>query len=143
MLFVSTLFFFYFRQPSSVFGLMSYPHVVDASERRVPKSPVHLSSSNFVSPEGSASGLDAMGIRPGITFDEKFDVTPSHVALSTEQMKQNSYYHGLAVHVTTAVGGHAAGLMEMDQNFSAVTARMCKIETGVASASNASGTARS
>ena len=67
---------------------MSYPHVVDASERRVPKSPVHLSSSNFVSPEGSASGLDAMGIRPGITSDEKFDVTPSHVALSTEQITQ-------------------------------------------------------
>ena len=36
-----------------------------------------------------------------------------------------------------------ARLTEMEQNFSALTARMCKIETGVASASNVSGSARS
>ena len=46
-------------------------------------------------------------------------------------------------HGTTALGGFAARLTEMEQNFSALTARMCKIETGVASASNVSGSARS
>ena len=40
-------------------------------------------------------------------------------------------------------GGFAARLTEMEQNFSALTARMCKIETNAASASGVAGSARS
>ena len=42
-------------------------------------------------------------------------------------------------HVTNTFGRFVARLTEKEQNFSAFTARMCKIETGVASASNVSG----
>ena len=46
-------------------------------------------------------------------------------------------------HITKTLGDFATRLTEMEQNFSALTARMCKFETHAASASNVSGSARS
>ena len=44
---------------------------------------------------------------------------------------------------TKTLGDFATRLTEMEQNFSALTARMCQVETYVASVSNVSGSARS
>ena len=46
-------------------------------------------------------------------------------------------------HITKALGDFAARLTEMEHNFSALTARLWKVETYAASASNVSGSARS
>ena len=142
---VSTLFFFTFRRSLSL-GLMFHPHVVDASDRPVPKSPVQFTSTNLGSTNGSVSDLDGMGTRPGVTTDEKLDALLSQFAQVKEQIAQIRTIEGwmsrMESHVTTALGGFAARLTEMEQNFSALTARMCKIDTCVPSASNVSGSAR-
>ena len=46
-------------------------------------------------------------------------------------------------HISKTLGDFATRPTEMEQNFSALTARMCKFETFTASASNVSGSARS
>ena len=46
-------------------------------------------------------------------------------------------------HVTATCGGFPARFIEMDQHFSALTARMCKVETNAVSASSVSGLATS
>ena len=85
----------------------------------VPIPPAQASSSNFGSPNGSGSDLDGMGTRSGSTTDEELDVLLSKF-----------------VHFETQIA-------KMEQNFSTFTARLCKVETYAASASNKSGSARS
>ena len=46
-------------------------------------------------------------------------------------------------HTTKTLGDFETRLTEMEQNFSTLTARVCKVETYAASASNVSGSARS
>ena len=46
-------------------------------------------------------------------------------------------------HIAKTLGDFATRLTEMEQNFSTLTARLCKVETYAASASNISGSARS
>ena len=78
--------------------------------------------------------LETVGTRPGTTTDEKLDaIFSKFVHLEASRVEP---------HVTNTFGGFAAGLTEMEQDFSALTARMCRIETGVASASNVSGSFR-
>ena len=129
----SCLHFFAFSRSLSL-GLMSHPRVVDAFDRPVPKSPVPFSSSNFGSPNESGSDLDGMGTPPGITADEKLGALVSQFAQIKEQIAQiptiTGWMSRMESHVTTA-----ARLTEMEQNFNALTARMCKTETSVTSAS--------
>ena len=74
-------------------GLVSHPHVVDASDRPVPKSPVQISSSNFGSPNDSGSDLDGMGTRPGRKVRHH-----SFTACTTQRAgRANSYHHEVDV----------------------------------------------
>ena len=118
-------------------------HVDDASDRPVPESPVQFTTSSFGFPNGSGSDLDGMGTRLGITEDEKLDAILSKFVHCEAQLAQiltlSNWMSRVESHVTNTLGGFAARLTEMEQNFSAFTARMCKIETGVTSASSVSG----
>ena len=106
---------------------MSHPHVVDAFDRPVPKTPIQFTSSKFGCPNSSVSDLDGMRTRPGVTVDEKLDDPLSQFAQIKEQIAQIPAITGWMSrmeHVTTALGGFAAGLTEMEQDFSALTVRM-------------------
>ena len=86
-----------------------------------------------------------MGTRPGITTVQKLDAFLSEFAQIKEQIAQIPTITGsmsrMESHVTAAIEGFAARLTEMEQNFSALTAQECKIETNVVPASNVSGSA--
>ena len=127
--------------------LMSHTRVVDASDRPVPKSLVQFTSSNFGSPNGCGSDLDGMGTRHFVTVDEKLDALLSQFAQFKEQVTQiptfTDWMPRMESHVSTAPGGFAVRLTEMEQNFSTLTARLCKVETHAASESNVTGSARS
>ena len=119
--------------------------MVDASGTPVPYSPKQFTSSNLGSPSGSGSDLDGMGTRPGRTTDEKLDALLSkfvHSEMQIAHIPALDVPHGFTV--TTTLGDFATRRAEMEQHFSALTARMCKVETyDAASASIVSGSARS
>ena len=104
-------------------------------------------SSNVGSPHGSGHDLDGMGTRFGNTLDEKLDAFLSKICTLRNADRSNSCSHDMDVPYgftyLETLGDFATRLSEMEQNFSALTARMCKIETYTASASNVSGSARS
>ena len=77
-----------------------------------------FSSSNFGSPDGSGPELENQLAQIPTLFN---------------------WMSQMESHVTKTFGGFAAGVTEMKQNFSDLTARMCKVETGVTSASSVSG----
>ena len=54
-----------------------------------------------------------------------------------------AWMSGMDSHITKTLGDFATRLAEMEQNISTLTARLCKVETYAASASNVSGSARS
>ena len=134
---VSATQFVFFFPPASM------AHIDDASDRPVPESPVQFTTSNVGSPDGSGSDLDGMGTRPGITGDEKLDAILSKFVHCEAQLAQiltlTNWMSRMESHVAKTLGGFVARLTEMEQNFSAFTARMCKIETGVTSAPSVSG----
>ena len=126
---------------------MSQTRVDDASGTPVPDSPMQFTSSNFGSPNGTGSDLDGMGTRPGSTTDEKLGALLSTFVHFEPQIAQiptlTNWMSRMDSHVTKTLEDFATGLTEREQNFSALTARMRKVETYAASASNVSGSARS
>ena len=113
----------------------------------VPISSAPASSSNLRSSDSSGSDLNGTGTRPGITTDEKLDALLSQFAQFKEQIAQiptlTNWMSRMDSHFTRTLGDFATRLTEMEQNFSTLTARMCKVETYAASASNVSRSARS
>ena len=116
---------------------MSQSRVVVASGTQVPNSPMQLTGSD----------LDGMGTRSGSTTDEKLDALLSKFGHFDTQIAKilalTTWMSCMGSHITKTLGDFATGLTEMEQNFSALTARMCKVETYATSASNVSGSARS
>ena len=103
-------------------------------------------TSNVGSPHGSGHYLDGMGTRSGGTLDENsmpfskfehFEAQISQIPALTTWMSR------VVSHISKTVGDFASRLTEMEQYFSAITARVCKFETYAASASIVSGSARS
>ena len=82
-----------------------------------------------------------------ITTDEKLDALLSQFAQFKEQIAQiptlSNWMSRMDSHITQTLEDFATKLREMEQNFSNVTARMRKVETHAASASNVSGSAQS
>ena len=119
---------------------MSTTQFCDASDRPVPTSPVQLISSNFGSLDGSGPDVDDVVTRLGTTSDEKLDTILSKLVHFDVQLAQipilSSWMSRMESHVTAKFGGVAARLAEMEQNFSALNARMCKIETSATFASS-------
>ena len=95
----------------------------------------------------SGSDLNGTGTRRGITTDEKLDALLSQFAQFKEQMAQiptlTNWMSRMDSHITKTLEDFATRLTEMEQKFSNLTARRCKVETYAASASNVSGSARS
>ena len=85
--------------------------------------------------------------RSGNTLDEKLDALLSKFVQFETQIAQipalTAWMSRMDSHISKTLGDFATRLSEMEQNFSALTARMCKFETNAASASNVSGSARS
>ena len=98
-------------------------------------------------PNGSGSDLDGLGTRSGSTTDEKLDALLSELGHFEAQLAQipavTNWMSRMDSHITTTLGDFATRLAEMEQNFSTLTARLCKVEIYAASASNVSGSARS
>ena len=93
------------------------------------------------------TSMEWMGTRSGNTMDEKLNALLSKFAHSETQIAQipalTTWMSRMDSHISKTLGDFATRLTEMEQNFSALTARMCKFETHAASASNVSGSARS
>ena len=106
----------------------------------------HASSSNLGSPNGSGSDLDGMGTSSGSTTDEKLDALLSKFGHIETQLAQipalRNWMSRMDSHITKTLGDFATRLSEMEQNFSTLTARLCKVETYAASASNVCGLGR-
>ena len=104
-------------------------------------------SSNVGSPHGSGHDLDGMGTRSRNTTDGKLDALLSKFVHFETQIAQipalTTWMSRMDSHISKTLWDFATRLTEMEQNFSALTARMCKFETYAASASNVSGSARS
>ena len=66
-------------------------------------------------------------------FETQIAQTPTHM----------NWVSRIDSHIAKTLGYFATRIAEMEQNFSALTARMCKVETYAASASKKSGSARS
>ena len=113
----------------------------------VPISSAPASSSNVDSSTSSGSDLNGTGTRLGVTTDEKLDALFSQLAQFKEQMAQfptlANWMSRMDSHITKTLEDFATRLKEMEQNFSNLTARMCKVQTLAASASNISDSARS
>ena len=107
----------------------------------------HASSSNLGSPNGSGSDFDGMGTRSGSTTDEKLDALLSKFVHFETQLAHflalTNWMSRVDSHIMKTLGDFATRLAEMEQNFSTLTARLRKVETYAASASNVSGSARS
>ena len=121
----------------SVFVADAFPFD-DAVQTSVPGSPLQALSSIFgfltvlllISKEWALAGS---------TADEKLDAILSHFEAQLAQIPDlSNWMSRMESHVTNALGGFAAGLTEMEHVFSALTASMCKVETGVTSASRVS-----
>ena len=117
----------------------------DAMHTFLPGSPPL--SWNVGSPHGSGHDLDGMGTRSGNTMDDKLDALLSKFVHFETQIAQipalMAWMCRMDSHISKTLGVFATRLTEMEQNFSALTARVCKFETYAASASNVSGPARS
>ena len=113
----------------------------------VPISSAPASSSNFDSSTRAGSDLNGTGTRPGITTDEKLDALHSKFAQFKEQMAQipalTNWMSRMDSQISKTCEDFTTRITEMEQNFSNLTARVCKVETYAASASNVSGSARS
>ena len=81
-----------------------------------------------------------MGTRSGSTLDEKLDALLSKFVHFEAQIAQipalTSWMSRMDSHISKTLGDFATRRTEMEQSFSAITARMCKFETYAASASN-------
>ena len=92
---------------------------------------------------GSGSDLDGMGTRSRSTTDEKPQCLSFKFCTLRNADRANSCSHDLDVsYGFTYHEKHldfATRLAEMEQNFSTLIARLCKVETHAASASNVSG----
>ena len=88
-----------------------------------------------------------MGNHSGITTDEKLDAFLSKFGHFETQIAQipalTTWMSRVDSHITKTLGDFATRLAEMEQNVSTLTARMCKVETYAASASNVTCSARS
>ena len=126
---------------------MSQSRVVDESGTPVPSSPMQPTSSIFGSFHGSVSDLDGPGTRSESTTDEKLDALLSKFVHFETQIAQNpdltTWMSRMDSHITKTLGDFATRLAEMKQNFSTFAARLCKVQTHAASASNVSSSARS
>ena len=82
-----------------------------------------------------------------VLLDEKLDALLSKFVHFEAQIAQipalTKWMTRIESHISKTLGDFASRLTEMEQNFSAITARMCKFETHAASASNVSGSGRS
>ena len=109
----------------------------------VPISPAPASSSKF----GSLMALapTSMVWAPALEVQRML----SFRNLYTSKNRSRKFLHfsnwmsRMGSHFTKTPRDFATRLTEMEQNFSTLTARMCKVETYAASASNVSGSARS
>ena len=88
-----------------------------------------------------------MGTRSGNTMDEKLGALLSKFVHFETQIAQipalTTWMSRMDSHITKTLGDFATRLTEMEQNFSTLTARLCKVETYATSASNVTGSARS
>ena len=88
-----------------------------------------------------------MGTRSGNTMDEKLGAFLSKFVHFETQIAQipalTTWMSGMDSHITKTLGDFATRLTEMEQNFSTLTARLCKVEPYATSASNVTGSARS
>ena len=104
-------------------------------------------SSNVGSLHGSGHALDGMGTRSGNTVDEKIDALLSKFVQFETQIAQilslTACMSRMDSHISKTLGDFATRLTDMEQIFSTLAARFCKVETYAASASNVSGSARS
>ena len=120
-------------------------HVSDGTN--VPISQAQASSSNFGSLHGSGSDLDGMDTRSGSITDEKLDALLSNFEHFETQIAQIPAHANcmsrMDSNITKTLGDFATRLTVMEQNFSTLTARMGKVETHAASASNVSDSAKS
>ena len=102
---------------------------------------------NVGSPHGSGSDLDGMGTRSGNTMDEKLGALLAKFVHFETQIAQipalTTWMSRMESHITKTLGDFATRLTEMEQNFSTLTARLCKVETYATSASIVTGSARS
>ena len=125
--------------------MATYRACEDALHTSLPCSPPL--SSNVGSPHGSGHDFDGMGTRSGSNLDEKLDALLSKFVHFEAQIAQipalTTWMSRMDLHISKTLGDFAGRLSEMEQNFSAITARMCKFETYAASASNVSGSAKS
>ena len=116
-------------QPGFVVSQLSH----GTYERRSKCADIFSASPNFGSSDGSGSDLNVTGTRPGITTDEKLDALLSQFAQFKEQIAQiptlTNWMSRMDSHITRTLGDFATRLTEMEQNFSTLTARMCKVET--------------
>ena len=111
-------------------------------------------SSNVGSPNGSDHDLDGMGHRSiDAQFKELRDILlplargfadfDKHVKTLSEAVRMVTSRIASVEQTVNALSDKMAMFAEMEQNFNNLTARVCKIETYAASASNVSGSARS
>ena len=90
-------------------------------------------SSNDGSPHGSGHDLDGMGPRSGGTLDEKLDAFLSQIVHFEAQIAQipafTTWMSRMDSQIAKTLRDSASRLTETEQNFTALTARMCKFET--------------
>ena len=83
---------------------------------------------------------------PEVRMDEKLDALLSKFVQFEAQIAQipalTAWMSRMDSHISKTLGDFASRLTEMEQNFSTITARLCKFETHAASASNVSSSAR-
>ena len=124
--------------------LMSQPRVVDASGTPVPNSPMQLPSSNFGS---LAPTLMAWAPAPEVPWMRSSMPFFQNLYISKHRSRKFLLSrHGCPVwiHISRkTLGDFATRLAAIEQNFSTFSARLCKVQTNAASASNISGSARS
>ena len=124
----------------------------DAMHTFLPGSPPL--SSNVGSPNGSGHDLDAMCQRSvDAQFKELRDISlplargfadfDKHVKTLSEAVGMVTSRITSVEQTVNALSAKMALFAEMEQNFSNLTARVCKVETYAASASDVSGSARS
>ena len=111
---------------------MSQPRVVDASGTPVPHSPMQHSSSNFGPLHGS--GSDLTGVAPAPEVPRMRSSMPFFQSLYISNHRSRKFLLSRQMsrmdsQITKTLVDSATRLAEMEQNFSTLFERRCKVET--------------